>query len=400
MALRSRRNIATLTPIEKQRFRDAAFRLFEQGRYQRYTSFHGFVSNLGHFGPAFLPWHRIMLKRFEDELASVDPAVTLPYWDFTSNNVDATTNTSLIWNNDLFGGNGTVTLNWTGQDGAPKSWTIRRDNFGLTSTPVVPSSITAALSETTYQPSGGSLGFRARLENTAHGAAHIFLGGDPGNDQSSFATAVNDPFFFLLHANVDRIWARWQQQKKDAWIAANPGLPYPPNQRAVDYFYDGLTPATTWSTPPNRHNLDNAMWPWDGTQAQPGNPASSFPPWNAGMPETYTPRTSLDHHALGYRYDDEPAPSTALDYDGDGKTDFAVWRPYEGNWYIIDSSTGTSRTQQWGQGGDIPVPGDYDGDGKTDFAVWRPYEGNWYIIDSSTGAIRTQQWGQGGDVPV
>jgi Papain family cysteine protease/FG-GAP-like repeat len=94
---------------------------------------------------------------------------------------------------------------------------------------------------------------------------------------------------------------------------------------------------------------------------------------------------------------DIPVPG---DYDGDGRADLAVWRPAGAVWFTIDSCSGAVRTQQWGQNGDIPVPGDYDGDGRTDLAIWRPSEGNWYIIDSSTGRSRTQQWGLAGDIPV
>jgi len=46
------------------------------------------------------------------------------------------------------------------------------------------------------------------------------------------------------------------------------------------------------------------------------------------------------------------------------------------------------------------VPGDYDGDGKTDFAVWRPNGGNWFIIPSSTGFAYIHQWGLSGDTPM
>ena len=91
---------------------------------------------------------------------------------------------------------------------------------------------------------------------------------------------------------------------------------------------------------------------------------------------------------------DVPVPG---DYDGDGKTDVAVWRPSTGVWYIQKSSDGGMLSPQWGLGslGDVPVPGDYDGDGKTDVAVWRPDSGVWYIQKSSDGGMLSPQWGLG-----
>ena len=67
-------------------------------------------------------------------------------------------------------------------------------------------------------------------------------------------------------------------------------------------------------------------------------------------------------------------------------------------WLI--AGAGGGRSQQWGQPGDIPVPGRFDHDGRTDFAVWRPSTGEWWTMDSATGAQRGVQWGQVGDLPV
>jgi uncharacterized delta-60 repeat protein len=90
---------------------------------------------------------------------------------------------------------------------------------------------------------------------------------------------------------------------------------------------------------------------------------------------------------------DKPVPA---DYDGDGKTDVAVFR--DGVWYYLRSSDNGFRAVQWGSAGDIPVPADYDGDGKADPAVFR--QGFWYFLDSSTNQFRAVQFGVSSDKPV
>lgn len=99
------------------------------------------------------------------------------------------------------------------------------------------------------------------------------------------------------------------------------------------------------------------------------------------------------------------------DFDGDGRADVGIWRPSTGDWWIKPSSgTPNSIVRNWGLGvlGDIPVTGDYDGDGKSDMGIYRPSTGSgasqWFVVRSlnnwNTPSLPIANWGTVGDIPV
>ena len=97
------------------------------------------------------------------------------------------------------------------------------------------------------------------------------------------------------------------------------------------------------------------------------------------------------------------------DYDGDTKTDFAVFDSFAGLFSIVSNASGAASTTALGPPHFVlgsrrpnyasPVPADYDGDGRTDPAVFYGAEGMWHLQRSRDGLL-IQPWGFAGDRPV
>jgi tyrosinase len=276
--MRCRKNQASLSASEKSRYVAAVLALKANGKYDQYVADHEAAMNspamYAHRGPAFLPWHREFVRRFEMDLQAVDATVTVPYWDWSVDNSPM----SSIWNADFMGGNGrpadgkVMTGAFAFDAG---TWTLTRGginyltrNFGV-GIATLPSAgdVTATLAALPYDVAPWSMFSASGLRNTLegwingpqmHNRVHVWVGG-----AMLPATSPNDPVFFLNHCFVDKLWADWQR--------AHPAEGYLP--------VTGAMPG---------QNLGDAMEPW------------------ASRGETVTPASVLDHQALGYAYDNEP----------------------------------------------------------------------------------------------
>lgn len=337
--MKCRKNVADLTKQEKEDFIKAVKGMKRSGKYDQYVTGHADAAmratpapgnavrrNAAHRGPAFLPWHREFLKRFEQDLQAEVSGVMLPYWNWFEDmklwndndsdeaNIDRIENQSPVFANDFMGGDGDPSNNdyvqtgefaydpndqdtWTvvdhqgntpvddngnPQPGLKRGFGNRINPLGISQLPVEsdfygdPSDPNDGLfkhSEYDRSPwyDTNYLSFRNGLEgfaeingkrNNLHNRVHIWIDGDMMPH-----TSPNDPLFFLHHCFVDKLWADWQ--------AEHPGSSYLPTGSESD-------------APPG-HRLNDAMYPW-----------------------STTPAGVLNHYDLGHRYDTDP-PSVELD---------------------------------------------------------------------------------------
>ena len=104
------------------------------------------------------------------------------------------------------------------------------------------------------------------------------------------------------------------------------------------------------------------------------------------------------------------------DYDGDGKTDYCAARTSATptvaiQWFVLQSSNGQfAPILPFGNSSDLPVQGDYDGDGRTDYAVYRrgataTSQSTFHVRKSFSStslstSLQSTVWGLGPDFPV
>jgi Common central domain of tyrosinase len=209
-----RRDIAKVSPAERDAFRDAIIQL-NATNYPDGVSFWDKQDEIHqathvHGGPAFLPWHRELCNRFEELLQTVDSSLFLHYWDWTTDPRSAPDGSGGFVNLFSTGPNGFMGSS-SGLAGPPlQAFNVQRQvTLGL---PAVASDNSILTSANVLPQNQQYQQFRLGLE-AAHDYIHGYIGGHIGSGHSAF----EDPFVFLLHSNVDRLFACWQRAIGQAW---------------------------------------------------------------------------------------------------------------------------------------------------------------------------------------
>ncbi|HEX6714695.1 MAG TPA: tyrosinase family protein [Thermoleophilaceae bacterium] len=289
-----RRNVAAVDPSERALLRDAFIELnnrtytgsradtvpggvtwwFKQDEIHQATHVHN--------GPEFLSWHREIVNRLEALLREINPQLSLHYWDWTqdpraipnANLGGGTTGTLNLFTPDFMGYGGATSAPigepWLSAGYYVPGAALARDSTGNPADPPavvnrhVSGSPASATEDAGLIGENDFAGMRVRLENV-HNAMHGFV--SMGGQHISF----RDPFVFLLHSNVDRLFAMWQTQPAHP-EHLDPGLVYG-SESADPGLNANIEP---WST---GHSFDafgveHFTRPW-------------FAPENEGVPKTY-----------------------------------------------------------------------------------------------------------------
>lgn len=311
LMVRVRKNANNLTPGERDRFLNALHTLhFVDGNYAVYQEIHSIASAEAHGGPAFPAWHRATVLQVERTLQAIDPSVTMPYWKFDAPAPN-------LFREDFMGANQGGGRPWAAVAFAPTNplngWTIT----GLTPIPRGANANHLGASGVQFEVDTLAPETYAdflNYEDDPHGSAHVWVGGNGW--MGSVPTAVRDPLFFLLHCNVDRLWAKWQ------WLHNRFG------DTEDDYLPQGTFPGSPDQDVAHKgHYRGDTMWPWNGeTGRDPGGdpngnrpvtaPGGAFPAvalFHLGPPDRPTPGDMVDYlgrsdpeKGLGFCYDDTP----------------------------------------------------------------------------------------------
>lgn len=178
-------------------FNEAVRKLIKNNEYEKLVDIHRAMEKYpdglelskhrmhGTFGPRgyrrFLPWHRAYLLVFEKKLQEIDPELSIPYWDWESDKGQLKG-----FDKPIHGVNRTPEYE-------------RRSWF-----PTIADELDALYGMSLYGA------FTQRLEDVLHNWGHWWIGGDM-NSMSS----PKDVAFWLHHAAVDRVWAKWQEKNPD-----------------------------------------------------------------------------------------------------------------------------------------------------------------------------------------